>query len=375
MVYEAAIQTDATGFSGSDVAKGFSHSDSHPFMNTENDPRPNDKIVLCVPRWCGLNDTLVQIWFAYQFALSQGRQLHIDTRISGLWDDLDNYLVPHTTAEIGPVPITLRVTDKDLRYLNRKQASPRLFQGRLDFMHREIFLRASITNEPNRLRRSFAFAFHSLCDRVPSAFSMGISRRLQFLLFVGLSRNLKTNQPLNRSTDQPLVIRYASGGGSESLHALELFRFSPTLQSAVQGALSVCGDDFDAIHVRNTDIRSDYETLFAKARKRFAGRRVLVCSDDSTVITAAREQLLESDVFTVTTTEATHGMPLHKLGSLRSPEQRRLLNFNMFIDLICLSQGRELLVARSNNGQLSGFSALAQSLHSRSDIVRQLVKG
>jgi len=142
---------------------------------------------------------------------------------------------------------------------------------------------------------------------------------------------------------------------------------------AVLEALDVCGDDFDAIHVRNTDIQSDYKELFINARKRLSGRRVLVCSDDSAVIVAAKELLPESSVFTVTTTEATNGSPLHKLGSARSPEQRRLLNFNMIVDLICLSRSRKLLIATPKSGSLSGYSALAKALHGRVDVVDQLL--
>jgi hypothetical protein len=317
---------------------------------------------------------LVQIWFAYKFAASQGRMLFIDTRISGLWDDFDNYLISQDSIEVEPVPMQLRVTDTDLHHLNERTTYPRFLQGRLDFMHKEIFLRARIVHKRYRVQR-IAFVIDSVIGCMPSEFSWGLCRRFQFLLFFRFIRGRNINIQISKSIDAPLVVQYASGGGHESLNALQLFRFSPSLQLAISKALNVCGDDFDSIHVRNTDIRSDYEALFANVRQRLAGRRVLVCSDDSEVIAAAREQLSASDVFTVTTTEVTNHRPLHKLGSDRSSEQRRQLNFNMFIDLICLSQGRELHVAKSKNGQLSGFSALAQSLHGRADIVQQLMEG
>ena len=343
-------------------------------MSTGTTHSSDKKVVLCVPRWCGLNDSLVQIWFAHQFATSHGRQLLIDTRISGLWDDLDNYLDLQVATKVGQVPITLRVSDSDIHHLNKKRAYPRLFKNRLDFMHREIFLRASLEEKRSKLGRSIACVSHSLFDRTPSDFHWGVSRRAHFLIFLMLSRRRNAANRLSASANQPVIVHHKSGGGRESLQTLKLFSFAPTLKREVGKALNFCGTDFDAIHIRNTDMKTHYVEFLSNSRKRLAGRRVLVCSDDAEVINAAREQLFESDVFTVTKTEATNGSPLHKLGSDRTPEQRRLLNFNMLIDLICLSQGRELLLARSTNGQLSGFSALAQSLHGRSDIVQQLIK-
>lgn len=342
-------------------------------MSTTNIGNLEQKVVLCVPRWCGLNDTLVQIWFAYQFALTHGRRLMIDTRLSGFWDDLDNYLVATPTTEEGPVPISLRVTDLEIKRLNDKPAFPQFYQGRVDFMQREIHLRAAVAHKQRRLQRSIAFATRALFSRMPAQFPNGISRRMEFLFFVGFPRRRKGSHPFSSPREQELVVHHLSGGGSESLTALTLFAFTPPLRVAVLEALDVCGDDFDAIHVRNTDIQSDYEELFIEARQRLSGRRVLVCSDNSAVIAAAKDQLPESIVFTVTTTEDSSGSPLHKLGSARSPEQRRLLNFNMIVDLICLSKSRELLIARTRSGKLSGYSALAQALHRRSEVVHQLL--
>jgi hypothetical protein len=342
-------------------------------MSTTNIGNLEQKVVLCAPRWCGLNDTLVQIWFAYQYALTHGRRLMIDTRISCFWDDLDNYLVPTPTTEEGPVPIGMRVTDLDIKALNKMQTFPQRYQGRVDFMQREIHLRAAVAHKQLRLQRSIAFVTLALFARMPAQFPNGIFRRMKFLLFVGFPRGRKGSHPFSSPREHELVVHHLSGGGNESLFALTLFTLTPPLQAAVLEALNACGDDFDAIHVRNTDIQSDYEELFSNARQRLSGRRVLVCSDDSTVIAAAKEQLPDSIVFTVTTTEDSSGSPLHKLGSTRSPEQRRLLNFNMIVDLVCLSKSRELLIARPKSGQLSGYSALAQGLHRRSDVVHQLL--
>ena len=342
-------------------------------MNDAHLQETHRKIVLCVPRWCGLNDTLVQIWLAYQYALDHGRRLIIDTRVCGFWDDLDNYFIPTSETENGSVPISMRVTDEDTAFLNGLETYPRRYQGRVDFMQREIHLRAVVAHKRHKLQRSMTFVTRALVSGTASRVGNGFIRRFDFLLFVGLARLGTPRHPLSRPTHEDLVVQHLSGGGSESLNALKLFTLTAALRSAVHEALAICGNDYDAIHIRNTDMQSEYEDLFEEARRRLSGRRVLVCSDDSEAIAAAREQLSESVVFTVTTTEATKGSPLHKLGSARTAEERRLLNFNVIVDLICLSQSRELLIAKPRSGSMSGFSALARALHSRSDIVDHLL--
>lgn len=331
------------------------------------------KVVLCAPRWCGLNDTLVQIWLSYGCALEQGRVLVIDTRVSGFWDNLGEYFTLTPTAVQGPVPIQMQVTDSDIARFNGMSAYPTRYQGRVDFIHREILLRLLVAHNRLRFVRSMAFVARALNSRIAPPFQDGIIRRLRFLTFVASARLRRRNGGGRDPRGWDLVVHHQSGGGPESIKALEIFALTPPLRQAVQEALETCGDDFDALHIRNTDIQSDFERLFSEARIRLSGRRVLVCSDDATVINLARQRLPESDVFTVTQTEATSGAPLHKEGGTRSPRQRRSLNFNMIVDLICLARSRELLVAEPIGDQRSGFSSLALSLHNRSDIVDRLV--
>lgn len=317
------------------------------------------RIVLCVPRRCGLNDILVQVWLSYQDARASDRRLVIDTRLAGLWDDFGRYFQPRTAALRAA--ITTRVSDEDIAAWNDIPAVPAHLSGQLDFLYRETRLRMAGDRHTSRTRRIAEFTAASL--RRPEDGDWPLRRRLRFL--TATSRRIARDADLAGDTtaDAPVVVHHRTGGGAQSLLALRLFRLTPPLQSAVRRALAAAGPDFDALHIRNTDLAGNYRSLLHDARTRLAGRRVLVCSDDAAVIGEARRTLLGSEVFTVTRTEDTGGAPLHKVGALRPLPQRRLLATNQIVDLLTLAHSRQLFVAPTRGGGLSGYSRLAQLLH------------
>jgi hypothetical protein len=197
---------------------------------------------------------------------------------------------------------------------------------------------------------------------------------MQFIADVALQRLRSLDNGCTMPRDEEVVVHHRSGGGQESFYALKLLTLTEPVRAAVRQALSTCGDDFDAIHIRNTDIRTDYRTFLSQAASRLSGRRVLVCSDDLAVILAAKDLLTASQVFTVTKTEDSGGQPLHKLGVSRDGADRRRLNTNMLVDLLCLASSRALLITSSQPQCCnSGFSGLAKLLHEHPNLINQLV--
>jgi hypothetical protein len=350
---------------------GFNHFLGDRAVTAETD-RP--RILLCVPYWCGLNDVLVQIWKSYKYARATNRHLLIDTRVSGFWDDFDNYFMPTAATQAGPIPIVGRVSDQDIKRLNQRSTYPAARQGQIEFCHRQIELRCAGDHLPSRWQRAAAFAAN-LCTLPPSQnFADTIPRRMQFIADVALQRLRSLDNGCTLPRDEEVVVHHRSGGGQESFYALKLLTLTEPVRAAVRQALSTCGDDFDAIHIRNTDIRTDYRTFLSQAASRLSGRRVLVCSDDLAVILAAKDLLTASQVFTVTKTEDSGGQPLHKLGVSRDGADRRRLNTNMLVDLLCLASSRALLITSSQPQCCnSGFSGLAKLLHEHPNLINQLV--
>lgn len=332
------------------------------------------RILLCIPYWCGLNDVLVQIWKSYKYAIDANRQLLIDTRVSGFWDDFDNYFVPTDATQTGPIRIAGRVSDHEIKQLNQRSTYPAARQGQIEFCHREIQLRCAGDHLPSRRQRAVAFVTNLFQIPPAQEFTNTFNRRIHFIADFALKRLRPIDYGCTQPRDEEVVIHHRSGGGQESFYALRLLTFTEPVRSAIRQALSKCGDDYDAIHIRNTDIRTDYRTFLSQAAPRLSGRRVLVCSDDLAVIRAAKEVLGTSQVFTVTTTEDTGGQPLHKLGVSRDAEERRRLNINMLVDLICLASSQALLITASQPQCCnSGFSGLAKLLHEHPSLINQLV--
>jgi len=321
--------------------------------------------MLCAPRRCGFNDVLNQIWMACQLALNEDRRLIIDTRMSGLWDDLDNYLTPLQSTRI-----TARLTDESLEQLNRMTCYPRRWQSQVDFMHRETQVRMAGAGRPRRASRVMAYVIGSLLLPGHTPFSGTLMRRLRF---AGTSpaRLMPTGQL--RARKEELVVLHSSGGGPHGVEVLRLFTLTTDVRRAVRSARTLLGDDYDAIHIRHTDLRTNYKPLLRQAATELSGRKVLICSDDPAVVAEARAALSESTVISLASPRESAGVGLHKIGAHLSLPQRRMINTAMLVDLMALAGSSRLLVAPTHDGNTSGFSLLATSLRQNPSLVASLL--
>ncbi len=348
-------------------------ADTNPLARPGPAPVGPQGIVLCIPRRCGLNDVLVQIWESFCYARAQGRQLLIDTRLSGFWDDLDRYLVPTAETAAGPVPIAAHVSDADIALLNQLPTYPADRQRRLDFLYRDTAVRTKGVHHDQRLVRILRFPLDSF--RVPAQppFRSGLPRRWEFLADAVIHQRSGYDDHCFTPRPETVVVHHRSGGGPRSLDALRMFTLTDPIRVAVREALDRCGADYDAIHIRNTDLRTDYRDVLLAVGRESAGRRVLVCSDDAAVIRDARTIMVDCDVITATDTPDTRGKPLHKLGAHHDGPTRRRINTNMLVDLVCLAASRTLTITATNQGITSGYSQLARLLHDDPELVRQLL--
>ncbi len=132
------------------------------------------------------------------------------------------------------------------------------------------------------------------------------------------------------------------------------------------------GDDYDAVHVRNTDYRTDYMALFKKIFPEVQRRKLLICSDDRQCITVAEKFFVDSDVTTVTAIPDTGGKPLH-LMTTNTAEN----NTMMLTDLFALAGAKRLFFSSTTMERplSSGFSRLAEGLRLRPDIRARLFGG
>jgi hypothetical protein len=361
------------------------------------------RILLCVPRGCGFNDVLCQIWQSLQYAVQTDRELLIDTRFCGLADHLSHYVHTVDTSLMQGVPTQLDVAKVDWKTLNQLSCYPSVFKGSLDLIGHQFLGGPSAS--PTRLdRRLFSRIMPMLRYlRCPSP-ELPPLRRGRFLLLH--LRLIKRTFNLHCTDDrqESLVLHHRSGGGLDSIKTIGLLRLNPGLRDEVLARLSVLGEDYDAIHFRHTDYKTDYESLINSLERKLVGRKVLVCSDNPRLIEYARLRLTASEVICVAPIDTLSPdidtfRPAHYQWHLPLSE-RRLRNIAMLTDLIGMARAKHLYyggVTRSigypntrllrmlllpfNNQRKteqiitgrSGFAALANELHNQPDVLDRFI--
>lgn len=334
-----------------------------------------------MPRGCGLNDVLCQIWHSYQYAKAQNRILLVDTRVSGLADRLSRYMTPAQ----GWGSDMIELDHSHWAHLNQLTCYPKIAEGCLDLLP-HIFL-ASLTADPNfvatnrtrlsmqllHLQRLWQYLQKPSKENDP----------LRKLAFVFASLRMKVTKPdyhFYEPCEADIVVHHRSGGGEESFHCLGLMKATEWLSKHIHKTIDALGNNFDAIHVRHTDYRTDYEPFIQSLKDQLAGRRVLVCSDNPHVIRYIMNELSGSEVFTFENTlEQTpcqldvrqiHHRPAHYQWHLALTE-RVERNKRVFVDLLAMSRANHLhypSVSRNGWTGYSGFSRLASNLAEHSDV-------
>jgi len=190
----------------------------------------------------------------------------------------------------------------------------------------------------------------------------------------GYSESLESFLTFDFGRDYPHPLLFHSGrGGGFGLDLLSHLHLRPSIAGAVRERLKSLPVAYDAIQIRNTDIKSDYNSLLALKTLHSSSCPLLVCSDDDNAILQVREALSGfRRVLTLrplSCLENQPGLPLHYDSSL-SPFEK---NLAVLIDLFAISFARKLFVAKIFGGGLSGFALLAKSLNLRPWLARRIL--
>jgi len=164
--------------------------------------------------------------------------------------------------------------------------------------------------------------------------------------------------------------------GSEALQTLQLFRLNECIRNQIFERLKELPEDYDAIHIRHTDYRTNYEAFIHSINSQLVGRTVLMCSDNPDVIQFAKENLRLSKVISVTnfdelSTDPSRLRPAHFQWHLPM-HVRRSRNISMLAELVGLSKSARFFyttVKKDDFGGHSGFSTLAEGLRKNPGIL------
>ena len=297
-------------------------------------PKPSQRYVLCRPRG-GLNDTLCQIELCWRYAERYQRQLIIDCGASGgLHGDFGLYFQPR---HLSQPPIITRLDNNLIEHLNTLSCCP-------------VELTSQI-GQPNR-DAIWSEADHEFRDPISG-----------------------TSLTFNFHSDhrESILIHEQCGGGNLSFYLLERLRFSRSSSDHIQARIRPLGHNYIAIHIRNTDYRTDYQNFLSCLAPQLAGMSVLICSDDARVFTAAEELLPHSSLLQASETPNLDGLALHGPDAPINPDWRHEQTLAALVDLVALAHGKKLHITNTTLGELSGFSRLAKHLNANKDVIGSLL--
>lgn len=251
-----------------------------------------ERYVLCRPR-NGLNDTLCQIERCWLYADNTGRTLLVDASRSDFFPRLSAFFVPR--VETPAVRF-----DPDPRQLIRLDA---------------------LSCFPRHLRGGISA--HRVQLPTPDG-SFGTTNPQWFPTF-----------DVRRPYQEQVLVHDMGGGGPKSCRFLERVVLAPAIREIVLERLAPLGRGYKAVHVRNTDIQTNFEQLFTRIAPLVEGHTLLVCSDDRQVIERARRFFVSSRVVTVSDIPDRQGAPLHR--ATDADEAVRFTQaLNAVIDLLAL---------------------------------------
>lgn len=274
----------------------------------------------------GLNDTLVQIGRCFDYCVKFGRSLVVDTRLSGLMGDFEDYF------DLTGFPIEVISYSKlGSQTLNRLTAWPASVQGVLG-TYRAIGITGVI--------------------------GLFESESLQKLTF-----------DMNFEYSQSVLLHHSGGGGEISRSLMKHLRFSTQTREEVQELIGSLPELYDAVHIRNTDYQSNWrEFLLYVARRSDEACPVVVFSDDPAVLEGAPAI---SPIFQPSRFFDFSGVqgPIHKFEKQTANEARRRV-VQTLAEVIAMCCSRTFYFSRtrgrtgSPKSPVSGFSALVKFLRS-----------
>ncbi|TPW27859.1 hypothetical protein FJU08_19220 [Martelella alba] len=289
-----------------------------------------ENYLLCRPHG-GLNDMLVQIELCRAYAASHARVLVVDMNRSGWKDDFQRYFEP--LPGFGPV-------------------------GRAWSMD---------------MARHLA----EINDVVPAEIG-GRIRDYQFsqagTVFLLAGSDIRLSFDFSVKHDARLLVHEQCGGGLESIDFLRHVRFTSEAANAILRRIIPLGADYDAIHVRHTDMKTDYQGFLKRIAPALAGRRVLLCTDSHAVQQEAPGLLAGcAEVLTLGAVPDTGDLGLHYHNEGDVFER----NLGSLADLVALACSNSLYFTSvrdgDNTARVSGFSLLAEGLHHQPKMIRALM--
>lgn len=170
------------------------------------------------------------------------------------------------------------------------------------------------------------------------------------------------------------------GGGPPSRTFLRALSLKKNYRLLARQIMEKLPEKYDSIHIRNTDMRTDYMTYFHSIRKKIKHQnKLVVCSDDPEIETKASDFFGENKVYKknelineflpfLTTPQPSPNMRSHDPSLFTNNSDKKTFVVRAVADLLCLASADNLFfgktiqsyVAGEKTNTTSGYSLLAE---------------
>lgn len=169
--------------------------------------------------------------------------------------------------------------------------------------------------------------------------------------------------------DADLLVHEQCGGGMDGWKTLEKLQLRRAVRIRVIHKLQQLPKAYTSIHVRHSDVKTDYRLFFEAIQSYVKSDIVVLCTDSLSVLEYAKANLDARQIISLATIRSRDGLPLHDREGITNRET----NIEFLTDLLALSLARRMWLPAPEIGYPSGFAYLAQQLMQRPQLVCQLL--
>jgi hypothetical protein len=191
-----------------------------------------------------------------------------------------------------------------------------------------------------------------------------------------------TRQPItfdfNKDYVERVLVHHASGRlRGASVAALSRLRLHNDLCDELAKRLNSIGSNYVSVHVRNTDYKTNYQTLLNQLGHHPAFHdceNLFVASDDIACLEACKNKFPNVNIISFSKLPQDSVRPIHRLAELDDAYQR---NKDAILDLLMLALSHKFIFLELKENRwgakYSGFSMLALDLRNCKTVLRELI--
>lgn len=288
----------------------------------------------------GLNDVFCQLEKSIAFAEKHGRWVAVEATNSGLLLPISDVF----EEVLAEVPIfALEKHPEVLNILNGLSCFPPEVEGALDSYYSGLY-----SSDVNTGSRPVLDGNYSWREK-------------------------------SRNTNAQVIVHESGGGGFASARFLTRVTLKDTFSRAISRRLSELPPHYLGVHIRNTDVTSDWKRVLDEVEMRRGGLDpgdlpVFLATDSAKVQDAALSRFGLDNLFFGSRLSNRDGNQLHENNSMKSRRERLITLENALFDLMALANSEEFIFGSLRESHaISGFSRLARLLFHRPDVMNRML--